>query len=170
MLLLPATVFMFCIAVEGRAEGNEVGDADGTIVIDGDWDGLNEGAALVVGCALREGLLDNDGTCEGLVDGVEVDGDDEGCIVEGEALEVGAEDGDGLGAGESVGSKLGSGVGALVGNCVGDCVGVAVGTIVTGTSVGTLTNFVGRGEIVGAATVGMGTLVLRGYRVPPSAA
>lgn len=165
MLLLLTLVFMFCIAVEGRAEGNEVGWADGTIVIDGDWDGLNEGAALMVGCALREGLLDNDGAPEGLFDGVEVDGDDEGCMVEGKALAVGAEEGDGLGAGDSVGSKLGSGVGALVGSCVG---GFDVGLNVTGTSVGTLTNVVGLGEIVGAATVGMGTLVLRGYLVPPS--
>lgn len=122
----------------------------------------------MVGCALTEGLLDVDGTCEGLLDGGEVDGDDEGCMVDGKALDVGADDGDGLGAGESVGSKLGSGVGAFVGNCVGGWVGTVVGIKVTGASVGTLTNFVGRGEIVGAATVGMGTLVRRGYLVPPS--
>lgn len=122
----------------------------------------------MVGCALIEGLLDVDGSCEGLLDGAEVDGDDEGRMVEGNALDVGVEDGDGLGAGESVGSRLGSGVGAFVGNCVGGWVGTIVGINVTGASVGTLTNLVGRGEIVGAATVGMGTLVLRGYLVPPS--
>ncbi|KAI2501041.1 hypothetical protein MHU86_13453 [Fragilaria crotonensis] len=93
-MLLLKLVFMFSMAVEGRAEGNAVGNAD-------------------------EGLLDVDGTCEGLLDGGEVDGDDEGCMVDGKALDVGADDGDGLGAGESVGSKLGSGVGAFVGNCVG---------------------------------------------------
>ncbi len=80
------------------------------------------------------------GTSEGLLDGDEVDGVVEGCMVEGKALAVGAAEGDGLGAGESVGSKLGSGVGAFVGSCVGAFV---VGLEVIGASVGTLTNFVG---------------------------